>query len=246
MLYDPSGHWAVWNNVVNWWNENHIGAYLFTGVEITVGLTATVVSAAAIIATGGTGGGFAWVSLAHGINSLSNGIRDAKNLHDGSYDKVGTENYLKDNFYELVGSAVGYGIGYSVDAVNYIKDSKNPTDYKTSFSNTGKTIGTIGYYGVDIFGCASGIKDSYKVLSNTSKLKYLNSTYYEAGNIMDGFKRVNDLKVIDPGVSNAYKGAAAIYSSVNVANAYYDQKDLNNKYGIWDKVKDFFGNLFNK
>lgn len=232
ILYDSNGHWPKFissvcnwvsdraNDVKDWYVDNHIGSYLYTGVEIVGGAITIGVSAAAIIATEGTGAGVAWASLAHGMNSIANGLRDAGHIANGDFDKVGTENYLRDEFYGPVGEGAGYAAGSTIDFVNKLNGKE--TNYSASFRLYGKIGGNVIYYGFDIFGGASGISSSVKILTNTTKIKRLSSTFYEAGNFMDGYQRMNDVKLIYEGSSTLAKVYAGFSVGLNGVSVYYN------------------------
>ncbi|MDD4403001.1 MAG: hypothetical protein PHI24_14430, partial [Desulfitobacteriaceae bacterium] len=209
--------------VKDWYVENRVGDYIYTGVEIVGGTATTVVSGLGIYFTGGTGGGIAWVSLAHGINSMSNGIRDINNIRSGNFDKVGQNDFLRDYGYKNIGKGIGYTAGLVADGANLLKDKK--TNYRESFGEAGQTVGGFAYYGVDIFGGAAGVKNSVKTLVSTSTYKSLRTTY-ESGNWLDGFKRMSDLKMAVPAPSTAAKTYAAFSTYIDASSIYYDGHDL--------------------
>ncbi len=233
---DPTGHWPQWlddvgdwasgtvDDIKQWWDESNASAYVYTTVEVVGGTATTVVSGIAIVATGGTGGGFAWVSLAHGVNSLSNGIRDTGNIIDGDFEAVGSENYLRDNVYKPTGELLGNMTGSAVDFV-YVIQGDNSTNFAESFSDIGENVGNFTYYGVDILGGAQGVKSSVQTIASTSKLKNLHTVYY-IGNSIDGFQKMNNLQLYIVAPSAAAKTSAGISMYLDGANIYYDGKDV--------------------
>lgn len=211
-------------DVSDWYVDNHIGEYLYTGVEIVGGVATTVVSAGGIFFSSGTAVP-AYVSLAHGVNSVYNGIQDIKHINNNDFKSVGSENLFRDHVYKPTGKMVGSVIGETVDIGNMVLG--NETNYSESGGKLGESIGELGYYGVDIFGGASGIKSSVNAMK--TKVTHLTSTYYYVEDYINGFKRMNDLKIVET-PSNITRLYEATSIMLNSSGIFYNLKSFKNDY----------------
>jgi len=63
-----------------------------------------------------------------------------------------------------------------------------------------------------------------------SKAESIRVTYYKVGNWLDGYKRMNDLKITVEGASTAAKLYAGIELGLNASNIYYDTKSAISDY----------------
>ncbi|KHD35210.1 membrane protein [Clostridium acetobutylicum] len=211
------------------WNKYHIGAYLYTGVEIVVGVLTIAASVATIVGeiagsipSGGVsllaiGGSL--VALVHGVNSVYNGVQDLKSIGKGDFDKVGNnKNYLQEG-YEYLGGGTGWLVGKGIDGFTNNKNNQ----YASELCGYGKTVGYVGYYGADMYFGRGSVKDSLKILKAGDTVKNLWTTY-EVGNWVEGSKIMRDLKIVEKGPSLIQKGYAAINGSSNGASIVYDAK----------------------
>jgi hypothetical protein len=226
---------------IKFWNDNHIGAELYTGVELVVGVT-TVVASISVIAAAPFSGGVSLtaiipsaVALAHGINSCVSGVEDFNSILHGNYGQVGNnENYLQDG-YKYAGCFIGDKAGYTIDKVT------GSNTYEKQFSSFGASIGSLGYYGADIYFGNVTVKESLKILKDVGTVKNL-STTYEVGNWVDGYKVMRNLKISEYGASAAQKGYAALNGSSNAMSMVYDSKDgideiKNDAAGAWHMAR---------
>ncbi|BCZ45498.1 hypothetical protein psyc5s11_15650 [Clostridium gelidum] len=205
------------------------GKILYTAEEIVCGTITVVASAVSIYITGGIDSPLAAVAIAHGVNSIADGIRDINHIANGEMDKVGSENYLRDDFYTPVGTKGGKLVGSGIDTGEKIFTGKD-TNYTDKMGQLGGDVGYAGYYIADAKSGYDSAKEATTVLKNIPKLKSLNSTYYETGNWVDGYKRMNDLQIWTEGSSIPAKGYAAINGSLNSQGLYYDGKDVFDRY----------------
>ncbi|WP_458788521.1 hypothetical protein, partial [Vallitalea sediminicola] len=102
------------------------------------------------------------------------------------FKSVRSENLFRDHVYKPTGKMVGSLIGETVDIGNMVLG--NETNYSESGGKLGESIGELGYYGVDIFGGATGIKSSVNAMR--TKVTHLTSKYYYAGNDIIGYTRM--------------------------------------------------------
>lgn len=210
-------------------SQNNAGRYLFTGIEIVGGVLTIAVSVLAIVASDGLGSPVAYGAALHGVNSIADGIRDAKNISNGEFDKVGSQNYLRDQAYVPVGKEAGQLIGGQIDAGVKLATGEN-SNYRQTGSQIGKNIGYGGFYAADMYLGTDSVRESVSILKDVPKLKNLTSTYYEAGNALDGYKRMNNLALWTDGSSVAAKAYAAINGITNSGGIYYDSKDLKSEF----------------
>lgn len=183
----------LFQKAIKVWNKYHIGAYLYTGVEIVVGVLTIAASVATIVgeiagsipsgeisllAIGGS-----LIALVHGVNSVYNGVQDLKSIGKDDFDKVGDSgNYLQDGYGYALGSMAWYAGGL----IDFGLNSKN-NQYASELCGYGKTVGYVGYYGADMYFGRGSVKDSLKVLKAGDTVKNLWTTY-EGGNWVDGWK----------------------------------------------------------
>lgn len=198
---DLCGYWPTWKQVrdkaakaadtiSNVWDDvtnSKPWKVVSAGGGIIVG-TVSVIGGAYLIPEGGIG----WWGVAHGVNSVYNGIKDITYMVNGEWDKVGTENFLKDNLYEPLPEAIGELMGTVVDTIT--NDPNNT--YTHEIGNIGKTVGDIVFYGFDIHFSVQGFNEGIKVLSKAGKVQQW-PHLYEVGNIMDGYKQITHIDYIE-------------------------------------------------
>ncbi len=146
---DPSGHVPLSNFKKKPGLFEKAGKVLYAGSEVLLGGCTVYGSGAYIATTGGAGaaaGGA--VGIAHGLNGIGNGFRDIGHIRDGDWDQVGTENYMKDHFYE-------YGFGAAGELIAGEEGQK-----------IGENVGAGAYYVTDIVLGAKGTAKSIKELKN--------------------------------------------------------------------------------
>ncbi|WP_430885874.1 hypothetical protein [Fusibacter sp. JL216-2] len=131
------------------------GKVLYASSEVVLGGGAAVGAVIYTDVTAGLGAIFGGgVVFAHGVNSFGNGVNDFEYIVNGEWEKVGTENYLKDNVYEPGLSATGGATErFFTDG-----DGSNGEWY-------GEKAGTALYYAVDIGAGAKGTHETMKALS---------------------------------------------------------------------------------
>lgn len=232
-LGDDIGDWFGdrCEDVQDWYSDNHVGDYLYAGVEIVGGVATTGVSVVGAVMSGGTLGLPTFISAVHGVNSVINGVNDLHDINNGTFNRATSENLLRDRVYKPVGKGFGWMVGEAVDIANNF--SGNETNYSKTYEEIGESIGELGYYGVDIFGGASGIKSSVNAIK--TNVTHLTSTYYYVGNYIDGFKRMNDLKIVD--TPSTAKRIYEVGSTIlNSSGIYYNITSL--KDSIVDKLSD--------
>ena len=209
---------------------SNIGKYLYTGGEIVCGVITVAASGVTIVATDGLASPLAYAAAVHGVNSVLDGIRDINHIRNGEIDKVGTENYLRDNVYVPAAKTAGNAVGSTIDAGVKLTTGKD-TNYSSTGSKIGENVGYVGYYAVDTISGYQSVKESVSILKDVPKLQSLPSTYYDAGNILDGYTRMNNLSIWTEGSSSASKGYAALSGAVNAGSMYFNANDLKGKYG---------------
>lgn len=162
---DLQGYWPTWKEIGDGiantadkvfnskpWKVISTTGGLVVGVISTIGGVAGIVGSFEMApATGGLTLKAVPISVGgviHGVNSVGNAVRDYNHMFKGDWDRVGTENFLKDHGYVWAGGKIGGVIGGEQGKEN------------------GEFIGKMFYFGADIFFSFATIKEGIETLTH--------------------------------------------------------------------------------